>query len=156
MTANLVDKQLKWYSYGTHRTKMRHSEGLLRAFTSPFLWNTTFSGPFFLTTWGSLADYSNIIVLAFMHCNMIYIHYLAVLGQGDKSRRVHTRMSFSAYRGAKMKLWIIFIFVLYSTISNILNNVQLISEYSMDWIVSNNEIKFGCAHGSELAVHMIM
>ena len=87
---------------------------------------------------------------------MIYIHYLAVLGQGDKSRRVHTRMSFSAYRGPKMKLWIIFIFVLYSTLSNILNNVQLRSEYSMDWIVSNNEIKFGCAHGSELAVHMIM
>ena len=42
---------------------------------------------------------------------------------------------------------------------NILSNVQLKSEYSMDWIMSNNEIKFwvcartrlrvGCAHDYE-------
>ena len=39
---------------------------------------------------------------------------------------------------------------------NTLNNLEVRTEYSMDWIMSYDNINFRACTSSELAVHMIM
>ena len=41
-------------------------------------------------------------------------------------------------------------------ILNILNNLKVRTEYSMDWIMSYDNINFLACTSSELAVHMLM